>query len=215
MTIIQPRQQNIGVLPDLDDGSWDELPEISDEFEPGLFIVMEQYDISMDPTMGNDQAMRNRDLGVLGASFGIVDDSRKQWSILVNWQTVWADRIPPHHMGVAYDGQPVGIISSFLTMRACWKCALGQPIVNGEYSDDGYYRPGGKIPWVLPAHPCPRCKEYDWWGTGTSIIGGIQARREDFQRSAAEHLERMTGKEGVADSMSMVHGTDGNKIIRA
>ena len=210
-----PRHYKVPSLPDnFDDGNWDELPEVSDEFAPALMIVLEQYDIDMDPTLSKDKDMANRDIGVLSASWGIVDDSRKKWSIHLNWQVKWARKLPPHHMMVEYDGQEVGCLSPFMFMRCCSFCGLGTPIVNGEYSDDGYYRPklrapnGARIPWVLPGHPCPKCGQYDWWGSdpGEGKIQTSVARREDFQRSAGEHFERLTGQEGSADKFSVIHG---------
>jgi len=135
--------------PALED-DYDEDPEFSDLFEPALWLVHEQYDIRLDPTVDYKKTVGERmdsaNLGVLQHTFG-------NWRIYVNWQTVWAQKIPPHHMAVEFGSRGlggerrsstvwslVGIISPYLTMRACWNCARGNPIVNGQYDDNGYYK---------------------------------------------------------------------------
>lgn len=198
---------------DSDDGGWHEDPEISDEFEPAYWIICETHDIRMDPTIAPDKARATADLGVFTAQFG-------RWSIYLNWQTRWAQQIPPHHLLVEYNGTPVGIISPFLILRACWKCGRGQPIRDGRFTEDAYWarlQPAmralhpdwpERIPAVLPAHPCPRCGEHDWWGN-SGLIGAHLATREDFQRDAAEEVARLTNTDALAREMAVVHSTTG------
>lgn len=223
-----------------DEDLYDEDPEYSDEFEPGLWLIHQHHDIILDPTVDYKRDERQRldsaNLGVLSHTFGC-------WRIYVNWQTVWAQKIPPHHMAIEFgaggmggvkkrastEWRLVGIISPYLTMRTCWSCGRGNPSINGRYTDDGYWvrvdrdkiaaavHAGNitweegeafpdKVPAVLPAHACVRCGEYDWFG---DTQFGAVARREDFQRDAAESLARVTGISSIATSMRMTHDPSG------
>lgn len=201
---------------DLDDGGWEEDPEYSDEFEPALWILLERYDIQMDPTLSFEDSMAGRDIGVLTAKFW-------KWTISLNWQTVWARHIPPHHMAVEFDGTEVGIISPWLTLRTCWKCRRGNPIGrDGKYSENGlwvYSKQIGRVPAVLPAHPCPGrlqkvgeevvripCGEYDWYASFVS--------REQFQRDAAEEVAKDTNDDTLAQEMAVVHDPSGQEKPR-
>jgi len=91
------------------------------------------------------QRLDSANLGVLSHTFGI-------WRIYVNWSTAWAQKIPPHHMAVEFGVKGlggwkrsstmwrlVGIISPYMTMRTCWSCGRGNPIVNGKFDERGYY----------------------------------------------------------------------------
>ena len=204
---------DVGSVPlldtNLDDGSWEEDPEISDEFEPCLWVVMQQNDITMDPTMSAEDSLRGSNIGILSASFG-------KWTIFVNWQLKWSQVIPPHHVGVEYDGELKGVISPYLTMRTCWHCRRGNPLnSDGVYNDAGYwvYPPKGflakypfmpnKWPAVYPANPCPDCGEYDWFAA--------TIEREALQRDAAEETARLTEIDKLAMDMRIKHDPMGNE----
>lgn len=213
---------------DIEDESLDEDPEYSDEFEPAIWLIHHNYDITMDPTIDQgktrDEQLAQAEIGILEADFG-------GWKIYVNWQLKWAQKIPPHHMGVERRGVLVGIVSPYLTMRTCWNCGRGDALHDGEWNDDRMWvkvnrkvleerisagaitleeanTMPARIPAVLPAHPCPKpdCKQYDWFG---DMGDGLIARREDFQRDAAEALAERTGKENVAIDMRMHHDPTG------
>ena len=128
---------------------YDEDPEYSDLFEPALWLIHQAHDIRLDPTVDynrdRQQRLEQANLGVLDHTFGV-------WRIYVNWQTTWAQKIPPHHMAVEFGAKGmggirrastewrlVGIISPYLTMRTCWNCAHGNPIVNGRFDERGYW----------------------------------------------------------------------------
>ena len=211
-----PRQEAIGLLPEqADDGNWIEDPEYSDEFEPALWIILQRYDISMDPTMGLEAAMAARDIGLLTAKFG-------KWSIAINWATQWAQKIPPHHLAVEFNGDLVGILSPWLTMRTCWSCGRGNPIgPDGKFHEDLLYVPtkAGPMPAVLPAHACPGrlekhnsqvirrpCGKFDWFAHFVT--------REDFQRDAAEVVAKDTGEDYLAADMAVVHDPTGQEKPR-
>ena len=197
-----------------DDDQWEDSPEYSDEFEPALWVIHHQHDIRMDPTIDAGKTKQERlamaQLGVLWARFGL-------WNIAVNWQTQWAQTIPPHHMAVEYKGELVGILSPYLLMRTCWKCRRGNPLrSDGAWDERGYYaylpkvmrvaRPelAPRAPAVLPAHPCPAkgCGAWDWFG---SRDGEVVVRREDFQRDAAEAIADISGNHRLAVSMRQQH----------
>lgn len=221
---------------------YDEDPEFSDLFEPALWLIHQHHDIRLDPTVDYkrdaQQRMDTANIGVLSHTFG-------PWRIYVNWSTDWAQKIPPHHMAVEFSAKHttsgrsrnstefrlVGIISPYLTMRTCWNCGRGNPKINGEYSDDGYWVnvdrdkiaaavQAGNITWeegedfpervpaVLPHHACIKCGEFDWFG---DVQYGATARPEDFQRDAAESLAIVTGIDSIATSMRMTHSPAGGK----
>ncbi len=187
------------------DGWEDQESDYADAFEPALWLIMEKQDIRMDPTLSKEEQLSNRDIGILSHSFW-------KWTIHVNWSTTWAQKIPPHHMAVHFNGVLVGIISPFLTIRTCWSCRLGdptrtpggQPARNG-YDEKWFYitYPGStiKLPAVYPAHPCPECGAYDWFANTVEI--------EQFQRDAAEHLAVATGDDVHATDMRVTHDPRG------
>lgn len=196
--------------------NYEDDPDYADAFEPALWLLLHKHDITMDPTMSMDDQLNKRDIGLLSHSFW-------KWAIYVNWQTVWAQKIPPHHMAVHFNNTLVGIISPFLTARTCWSCRLGDPTrkANGQPADGGFdenlmfmtlpltqqiMHPTWpkRLPLCYPAHPCPRCKNYDWFASTVRI--------EAFQRDAAEHLAVETGEDDFATEMRMTHdvlGRDG------
>jgi len=202
-------------------GEWEDEyedePDFADAFEPALWLLLHQHDITMDPTLSKEDQLKGREIGVLEASFW-------KWKIFVNWQTKWAQVIPPQHMAVHFNGEQVGIISPYLTVRTCWNCRLGDPTrspggggpANNGFDEDSYYikTPTAqllmnpdlprRIPAVYPAYPCPRCKQYDWFARSITI--------EQFQRDAAEHLAVETGEDEIATDMRVTHdvlGRDG------
>lgn len=236
-------EMNLGLMGQDDEELYDEDPEFSDEFEPGLWLIHQHHDIRMDPTVDYKKdlgtRMDNANIGVLTHTFGC-------WRIYVNWSTEWAQKIPPHHMAVEFgaghtggmrskrastEWRLVGIISPYMTMRTCWSCRRGNPIIDGRFNEDGYWVRADpdkieaavvagnvtpeeaavfpdKIPAVFPAHACPAvgCGEYDWFG---DMQFGATARREDFQRDAAESLALVTGMDNLATDMRMTHDPTG------
>jgi hypothetical protein len=131
---------------------YDEDPEFSDLFEPGLWLINQHHDIILDPAIHGRRTPTER---LDSANLGVLEHSFGPWKIYVNWQIKWAQKIPPHHMAVEFaqrtdaaqdgtrstktDYKVVGIISPYMTCRCCWNCGRGNPIVNGQYDDEGYY----------------------------------------------------------------------------
>ena len=204
---------------DMDDGGWTDTPEVSDEFEPAFWVILQTNDISFDPTLSKEQAAKTVDLGVLTAHF-------RPWEIHLNWSTGWAQKIPPHHMAVLWQGIEQAIISPYLIVRTCWKCRRGSPRgPDGSWDEERMWiRPTPeqllqapdlpqRLPAVMPAYPCPggqqwypllrqyrqvRCGEYDWFGRN--------ARREQFQFDAALAAGKIVrAEEGLPDEDRLVN----------
>jgi len=220
--IIIPGQKSaptMGHVPLITDAAFDEYddePDYADAFEPALWLILHQHDIVMDPTISQEAQLKGREIGVLEASFW-------KWKIFVNWQTKWAQKIPPQHMAVHFNGVLVGIISPYLTVRTCWNCRIGDPTrspggtapAKNGFDDGSYYiqTPRAqlilnpnlpiRLPACYPAHPCPRCRQYDWFAKSVTI--------EQFQRDAAEHLAVETGDDEHATDMRVTHDVMGRE----
>ena len=66
-----------------------------------------------------------------------------------------------------------------------------------------------RVPAVLPAHPCPSCGAFDWFG---DLGDGMVARREDFQRDAAEAIAVETRRDNLAVDMRIRHDIQGGQM---
>lgn len=138
--------------PSVPEDEYEEDPEYADIFEPALWLILQNHDINLDPTIDygktRSEQLAKAQLGVLYHSFG-------NWNIAVNWQTLWAQSIPPHHFAVhfcaKYEGSKsrastgevlVGIMSPYFLLRTCWQCRLGDPIgPDGDWNEERYYKP--------------------------------------------------------------------------
>jgi len=183
---------------------WYEDPEYAAEFEPILWLIMEENDIRMDPTLNAETQVRNGEVGVLKADFW-------KWGVRLNWSTQWMKGIPPHHYRVLFNHEEVGILSPYELVRTCWKCRLGDPREGREWKPEMYYVRGihpeapPELPWCLPAHRCRgplyegkllgTCGEIDWHA--------YTIPRGQLQVDAAEALAVKANKDSLASTMAV------------
>lgn len=203
-----------------------EDPEYSREFEPILWLLMEEHDMRVDPTMSAEKQRVSGDIGVLTTEFG-------NWRVALNWSSQWNQGVPPHHYAVTWVGkfgdtseQEVACLSPYFLARTCPFCKLGNPRPDGREFDMRWmflhaympYNPINGQPTppdlaaVAPAHRCRgpyydgrllgTCQQFDWFGTGVFDSMG-RGPREMLQLDAAEALAKATDKDRYATDMAV------------
>jgi len=195
-----------------------EDPEYSREFEPVLWLVLEDHDIRMDPTIPLEKQRETQDIGLLSSRFW-------HWQVSINWSTQWNEGVPPHHYRVRYKGEEVAVMSPYFLFRTCPFCRLGDPCRNGEYDISWLflyrYCPRHPItgqetvrdlPACAPAHACRgpywegrllgTCRRFDWFGPGMLLGSQGLDPRQVFQRDVAEELAVRTNKDRLAVEMA-------------
>lgn len=156
---LKMKERTVLVDSSMDDGGWHVRPPFHETHRAALLALiqgcpeLDRLGVYYDPHMTSEQGRKQEDVGVF-------DLAIKRWRLRLNWTTGWkSNGIPPRHIAVAYEGEPVGVIGPYATIRTCWRCGL-----------HGYRDEERKSPWVIPGVPCPRCGGVDWWGVKRSHV---------------------------------------------
>lgn len=201
-----------------DSGDWIDHGEYDAVYEAALSCFMNFHiDLEFDPTMARDKALQQSQVGYRLFKVGTL------WEVGINWKRTWQQKIPPHHMGIAYKDQPVGILSPNQTVRTCWSCgAYGWYVVPfAERLAKGLDRIPERLPLCMPRVPCPgvitaadgnvvgqkKCGAMDWWGDHPRLRLGVS--RDDFQEACAAELAGRGNEDELYEEMTVGYGLDG------
>jgi len=129
----------------------EELPPFDRTFIHALHATTHDmpFDLEFKPELRGDKALATNDKGIFKTRFG--GQTGQMWTIIHNWTTSWAGKLPPGYCSISYFDDEVAILGPYMTIRTCWSCHL-----------KGWREKG--VGNCLPGHACPSCGNHDWFG---------------------------------------------------
>lgn len=208
-------QDEVGLLSrDMEDsGEWIDHGPFSEVIEPVLWCMLNEMDVTFDPTITTDKAL---ELSQPGLRVVKVDNL---WTCTVNWTREWVDGLPPYHVGAVYKDVDVGVLSVLLNVRTCPICKVGGYHVTSAEHALRTGRGRKQVPrcvpteWFVtngkPVRPCPgrpravvdgkvlswqECGGFDWYAHEK----GLQVTMWKLQDAAAA---RAADNDGDSDHL--------------